>query len=144
MIDHVSAEIREWKDLSSVICIGHPESTLIADLAVDFPALRRIDWVPATTITPLCAQGAVLVLLDDPGCDLPSFHLMLATLRDTAGARLIVTSNRLSLTGALALGFRRLRHTPGLYVFDLYDYKSRPEWFNAQHFAHPQRWDPLG
>jgi hypothetical protein len=28
-----------------------------------------------------------------------------------------------------------------MYKFDLADYKPTPDWLNARHWAHPERWD---
>jgi hypothetical protein len=28
-----------------------------------------------------------------------------------------------------------------MYKFDLADYKQTPDWLNARHWAHPERWD---
>ena len=46
----------------------------------------------------------------------------------------------------LALGLRPLGHypqpgAPGLYHFDLYDYKRTPDWLNARNWANPEQWN---
>lgn len=47
----------------------------------------------------------------------------------------------------LALGLRLVKHYDqdnnpyALYYFDLYDYKTTPDWLNSKHWANPQRWN---
>lgn len=46
----------------------------------------------------------------------------------------------------LGLGFRRLAQARELasaywlYRYDIYDYKTTPDWLNSRHWAHPERW----
>ena len=47
--------------------------------------------------------------------------------------------------GLSALGFVRsgepLDSGHVLYLFDIDHYKRTPDWLNARHWAHPERWD---
>ncbi len=76
---------------------------------------------------------------------------LLARLRDVHARRLLV----LVRDGAGAWDESALRGyglrpagswggaggTTCLYEFDLYDYKTTPDWLNAKHWAHPELWD---
>jgi hypothetical protein len=72
---------------------------------------------------------------------------MLAALRDRLAAHVLVLIDGerapLDEQELRALGYRILARdgTQLLCGFDLYDYKDRPDWLNAQSWAHPERWD---
>ena len=57
------------------------------------------------------------------------------------------TDFRWSLSDSLSMGFERVGELKfdcihiALYGFDIQRYKSSPDWLNARHWAHPQRWD---
>jgi hypothetical protein len=34
------------------------------------------------------------------------------------------------------------RHDRHIYYYDLDTYKTVPDWLNARHWAHPERWEP--
>lgn len=82
----------------------------------------------------------LIVVVDDQNEAL-ALDGFLACIRDCAADRVLLWNDRASLSQLLALGFRRLEKTPDFFVFDLYDYKKRPDWFNADKFAHPHRWN---
>jgi hypothetical protein len=82
-----------------------------------------------------------LIVVVDQKNEVLTHEGLLAYLRDCAGARVLLHSESAALSALLAMGFRRLDGLPCWYVFDLFDYKKRPDWFNAEHFAHPHRWD---
>ncbi len=84
-----------------------------------------------------------LIVVLDVNNDLLAHPGLLACARDCAGDKILLWNDQASLSDLLALGFRRLEKTPDTFVFDLYDYKKRPDWFNADNFAHPQRWNAL-
>ncbi len=52
-----------------------------------------------------------------------------------------------SLADSLAMGFVELCAIPfesshvTVYDFDIRCYKSEPDWLNARHWAHPERWN---
>ena len=70
---------------------------------------------------------------------------ILARLRDVLAERVLVMApQQAALTTRLtALGYRMLVRTSQTLIasFDLYDYKQRPTWLNAEHWANPQQWD---
>ena len=66
---------------------------------------------------------------------------LLACIRDCAADRVLLWNEQALLADLLAMGFRRFEDTADTFVFDLYDYKKRPDWFNADNFAHPHRWN---
>jgi len=72
---------------------------------------------------------------------------VLAALRDRLAAHVLlwVEGARAPLgePELRALGYRILARDGDqlLCGFDLRDYKDRPDWLNAQHWAHPERWD---
>ena len=70
---------------------------------------------------------------------------VLARLRDVLAERVLVMApQQADLTTRLtALGYRMLVRTSQTLIasFDLYDYKQRPTWLNAEHWANPQQWD---
>ncbi len=53
----------------------------------------------------------------------------------------------LDLTAALAMGFEKIYQWPwqeselALYLFQLYAYKSPPDWLNNRYWAHPELFD---
>lgn len=70
---------------------------------------------------------------------------VLARLRDVLAERVLVMApQQADLTTRLtALGYRMLVRTSQTLIasFDLYDYKQRPTWLKAEHWANPQQWD---
>lgn len=71
---------------------------------------------------------------------------LLARLRDQIARRLYVLvplNSDWPQTELLALGLSRVQayRNYALYRFDLYDYKTTPDWFNPKYWAHPERWD---
>ncbi|MBI1285205.1 MAG: hypothetical protein GC183_12860 [Thiobacillus sp.] len=46
----------------------------------------------------------------------------------------------------LSLGFMQTAVDPGgdrrIHYYDLETYKTVPDWLNARHWAHPERWEP--
>lgn len=70
---------------------------------------------------------------------------LLAALRDVHARRLLVLASEASAVDFKTLGFERLARYPAtqrqLYGFELKNYKSTPDWLNAQYWANPQMWD---
>lgn len=126
-----------------LLCDTVPE--VLQPKLVDCPALQQRTFgsfvaSPATVADERCP----LIVILDIDREVLSHKGLLAFVRDCASGRVLLFSESIVLAELLALGFRRFDNTQGLYVFDLFDYKKRPDWFNADHFAHPHRWDPLG
>ncbi len=82
---------------------------------------------------------------------------VLARLRDLHAARLFVVvpvgeewselASTWEMADFIAYGMRLLHNYEQhgkrmqMYKFDIGDYKRTPDWFNAKHWAHPERWD---
>lgn len=124
-----------------VIYIGAGETELSLALAKRNPQLQVL---PLNRECEKLSSGVTnkprLVIIEDDGNEPEKLQPLLAALRDTVPGRLILWSSTLSMSNALSLGFRRLHGIPCLFVFDLSDYKRTPDWFNPDHFAHPDRW----
>ena len=71
---------------------------------------------------------------------------LLAALRDRLAAHVVLWLDAarapVSEDGLRALAYRVHARdgTQLLCGFDLYDYKDRPDWLNANHWAHPELW----
>lgn len=141
-IGYLRQQMVAWNSDEPVLFIGARESEVCNALVMDNPTLQVLPMNAAAEYL-RNQEGNLqrrLVLIEDGGCDGEKLRPLLAKLRDTVGGRLILWSEKISLSEALALGFRRLNRTPYLFVFDLSDYKQKPDWFNPDHFAHPARW----
>ena len=81
---------------------------------------------------------------------------LLARLRERHGTRILAVvpliqrpghASRWEANELLAFGMTSLgvaHQSDGdyqVYLFDLFDYKTVPDWFNARFWAHPERWD---
>ena len=82
---------------------------------------------------------------------------VLARLRDVHAARLFVVvpigegwphrASTWEITDFIAYGMRLLHSYEQdgrrlqMHEFDIGDYKRTPDWLNAKHWAHPERWD---
>lgn len=70
---------------------------------------------------------------------------LLASLRDVHARRLLILISKGNAIDLKALGFSLLAeypdHSRGLYGFELKNYKSTPDWLNAQYWANPEMWD---
>lgn len=135
-------EVMAWDCDESMVFIGNGDTELCQSLVRERPALRVLSMQDAAAgwINSAAMDQPQLLLIDDEGLDPEGFRHLLALLRDTARGRLILRSFAITMSEALALGFRRLNGAQYLFVFDLFDYKQLPDWLNADHFAHPQRW----
>ena len=75
-------------------------------------------------------------------------HLISQTRLYIAPRVLLVAQSTCALDEATfrALGFALSFTDPGedlrLYDYDLATYKTVPDWLNARHWAHPERWEP--
>jgi len=136
-------ELSKWQASATTVFVGARDSQLFEVLLGDFPNLRTLEFYGDGVLRPDVGlpDSTTLVLIDGSDFDVKGLQRVLCTLRDQLAGRLICWSESLPMTEMLALGFRRLDAVEGLYVFDLFDYKLRPDWFNAEHFAHPQRWN---
>lgn len=116
---------------------GHPLATALrARLAALDEAAA-----PATRYDLALVAGVIEPL------PLADARALLADLRDRAAAHTVLwldaSRSALREDGVRALGFRVLARDGAqlLCGFDLADYKDRPDWLNAKHWAHPERWD---
>ena len=106
-----------------------------------FPGLQQCSVKNFVSQYRAAAVRWPLIVVLDTNNEVLALDGFLACIRDSAADRVLLWNDRASLAALLALGFRRLEKTPDFFVFDLYDYKKRPDWFNADKFAHPHRWD---
>lgn len=78
---------------------------------------------------------------------------LLARLRDLMAYRVLIRMpasgcDRWHASELIALGFSELglkgadSDHPRLFEFNIQDYKTTPDWFNAEHWAHPHLWRP--
>lgn len=137
------AEALGWQWPESVVYFGGQDSGICALLVKDLPQLRVLPLhdEAAISLSDNAQRQRTLVLIEDqiPGQQI--VQSLLATVRDRVGSRLILWSRQLPLSDALALGFRRYPAVDSMFVYDLFDYKRRPDWFNSRHFANPEQWD---
>lgn len=74
--------------------------------------------------------------------------MLLSRLRDLHSKRFLTLvhlggESGWSNTELIAYGMKRCGRFPGgyaLYRFNIHDYKDTPDWLNAKHWAHPERW----
>jgi hypothetical protein len=77
----------------------------------------------------------------------PEARAVLAALRDRSAPHVLawVDLDRAPLDEAalraLAYQLHARDGAQALFGFDLAGYKDRPDWLNARHWAHPERWD---
>ncbi len=138
-----SAEAGSWPWPDSVVYFGGSDSDVCASLASVVPGLRvlPLSEKAAVDICGKVQQPQTLVLIEDQWAERGTSQRLLAALRDRVGSRLVLWSGCLALSDALALGFRRYPATQSMFLYDQFDYKRRPDWFNADHFANPEQWD---
>ncbi len=78
---------------------------------------------------------------------------LLARLRDLLAHRVLIRmpaseDDRWHGSDLIALGFSELdlkdavADRPRLFEFNIQNYKTTPDWFNAEHWAHPHLWRP--
>jgi hypothetical protein len=76
-------------------------------------------------------------------------RILLGHVRSFISPRILIAADPrcpLDRNAFLALGFERSGHDDtenvALYRFDFNTYKHVPDWLNARHWAHPERWKP--
>ena len=142
-----------------VLCLGAPCPTLFQEYrqAADGRSLLtpRLDELDAalenTGRIDLTFVADTLEHMDKE----PALHL-LARLRDLHGGHVVLLlplGNRPGQRSSwndgelLAMGLLQLGRYHGsdgdsaLFVFDIDEYKTTPDWLNARFWAHPERWD---
>lgn len=111
--------------------------------------------IPATKLTATPPPGweipRLCIACANLGLAGPAAEQALARLRDLYCQRVILLTPTRGPGGwnpatLRALGFVRLAAGGGegawaLFGFDLYDYKSTPDWLNPRFWAHPELWD---
>jgi len=155
------------KDLTTLLEVTQPHSVLLID---PDPALLPQQSVPAgCQITRL--SDDILATLPELGCfDLGVIantleHLerreageLLARLRDVHTRRFIVlvplgtewanhrsywqTADLLGYGMTIMARYQEADKPLHLYHYAIESYKTTPDWFNNQHWAHPERWRP--
>lgn len=96
---------------------------------------QQICLVDAFNSQPDCRTAVLAALRDRYGCRILHFE------------RAMHGNNAWQLTDSLALGYRcidsgHLQQTHwALFEYNLLSYKATPDWLNADHWCHPERWD---
>lgn len=104
----------------------------------------------ATVTMPLEKPASLAVVMDAlKDLDAAQARTLLARVRDFIAPRIVViataqcTLDRLAFLG---IGYDVLAvdetENIAIYQFDLSTYKQVPDWLNARHWAHPERWKP--
>lgn len=141
-----------------LLCMGKPCPPQLADYVAEQQErslqLLEKDAIPAG-LDRLGSFDLIIVINTLEYLDKAAAEHLLARLRDLHGGRLLVTvslgtqpeqTSRWESDELLAFGMTTLgksRDEGGEqqhYFFDLYDYKSVPEWLNPRFWAHPERW----
>lgn len=138
----------------SVLCLGESCTLLLhgrKETGCQVTSLKTTEW---QTIDHMGKFDLALVLDGFETLDQESATHLLARLRDLHGGRFALLLNMTRQQGAhwqhadlLAFGLRLLAHysegadSYHLYYFDLYDYKTIPDWLNSRFWANPERWD---
>ena len=125
--------------------------------ALDAAALKLAHTVLPKAIVQLCAvhntpsSPAQLAVVMDAlnGLDAAQARTLLARVRDFIAPRIVVIATAhcaLDRLAFLSIGFEALgvdtTENIAIYQFDLNTYKQVPDWLNARHWAHPERWKP--
>lgn len=120
---------------------SHPLATALIERLPQCDFTFALDARSVTDAYPLAVVAGLVETLERSGA-----QQLLATLRDRAAmhtvlwldlARSPLTENDLR---ALAFRVHARDGTQLLCSFDLQDYKDRPDWLNARHWAHPELW----
>ena len=125
--------------LSVAISAEAPQQAPVAESITLKLSLTELDARPIR-------RHALAIVADPlPAAMAREHDAVLARLRDVLAERVLVMApQQAALTTRLtALGYRMLVRTSQTLIasFDLYDYKQRPTWLNAEHWANPQQWD---
>lgn len=125
--------------LSAAISAEMPQQTSASECTTAPLSLSELASRPVR-------RHALAIVADPLPAAMASEHdAVLARLRDVLAERvLVMAQQQAALTTRLtALGYRMLAHSSHTLIasFDLYDYKQRPTWLNAEHWANPQQWD---
>lgn len=138
----------------SVLCLGAPCASAVQEYVAAAPG--RLTRHVAEPSQKLERYDLVIVAGLLERLEKSRGEQLLAWLRDLQGGRFLVLvpigprSHQLSQwegNELLALGLVLAGRYPGaegechLYRYDLNNYKTVPDWFNARFWAHPERWD---
>ncbi len=154
-VDRVLAQLQPQR----LLCLGGPCRSLLDDYLRNQPGCQlellagdvsRGEWERL-------GRFDLIVVIDTlEQLDKAAAEQLLARLRDLHGGRMLTVvalgahpqhashweANELLAFGMKSLG--TVRETTGeyqIYLFDLFDYKTVPDWFNPRFWAHPERWD---
>jgi hypothetical protein len=106
-------------------------------------------WRYLPGATPQTQFGLALAVDALNGLDADHGRILLGRVRDFVSPRILIAAGPrcpLDINAFLALGFERWgqddSENVALYRFDFSTYKHVPDWLNARHWAHPERWKP--
>ncbi|HQU16969.1 MAG: hypothetical protein B7Z66_12385 [Chromatiales bacterium 21-64-14] len=140
----VGAQAAQWlQDYAD----AHPDCRVVGitgtDPAAELAGVPRCDLaLVAGALEQLPAQGAGVLL-----SRLRDLHARSLLVRVPIGARWPGHASHWTRNDLLGYGLQLVAQCPGedgpvhLYRFDLYDYKSTPDWLNPDQWAHPELWD---
>lgn len=142
-------KLADTRSLSSLLLLGEAAPYLAKQLQHAPPQVVIEDTDTVQRRLTDDSRYALAVLTDAlPQLPRPQAAHVLAHLRDVSACYLLVALTSNSAWGQhdmLSLGLSALdssyRDGTQLYEFNITDYKQRPEWLNAQHWANPERWD---
>lgn len=137
----------------SVFCLGSQCTAILRSQNKAGAQATCLDITEWQNIDQLGQYDLSLVLDGLESLDKGSAAHLLASLRDLHGGRFALLLNMSAAdmhwqhTDLLALGLRLLQQysvdtdSYHLYYFDLYDYKTTPDWLNSRFWANPERWN---
>lgn len=140
----------------SLLCLGRECDNLLQAYLQSEPDCTVVTLTPGewSRIDALGQFDLALLCEEFEDLDKVEAAHLLARLRDLHGGRFVLVHKQSQTSESdwhddelLALGLRLLKqHTVGtvhyvLYYFDLYDYKTTPDWLSPRFWANPERWD---
>jgi hypothetical protein len=145
---------------SSILLLDLPASRICSSYLQEQPGCRLDQLSDEDVLLQLQTRGRYdfcLVANILERIEKPAAGQVLARLRDLHAARLFVIVpigeewpepvSAWEMTDFIAYGMRLLHSYDQdgkrlqMYKFDIGDYKRTPDWLNAKHWAHPERWD---
>jgi hypothetical protein len=155
------------KDLTTLLEVTRPHSVLLLD---PDPEMLPLNSVPAGCRVTRLSADKFAELPDLGRFDLgivantleylerKAAGMLLARLRDLHTRRFVVlvplgthwenlrshwqTADLLGYGMTVMARYREADRPLHLYHYAIESYKTTPDWFNSQHWAHPERWQP--
>lgn len=155
------------RDLQALLEVAHPTSLLLIDpdptllTQVNTSKQRQLVYSDGDIVQQLGSLerfdlGIVANTLEQ--LDKKTAGRVLAMLRDLYTSRFVALlpignnwenqQSHWEMADLLSYGMTLMAHyrvagkTLHLYHYAIESYKTRPDWFNSQHWAHPERWKP--